>query len=191
MALARPPALITIALVALATVAALTPAAGRARGSEACKQWGSVRPKEISNGQARAAVLCLVNRERARAGVRPLRRHRDLQRAAQRHTDRMLAAGCFSHQCGGEPDLGARLENAGYLDGNLRRWVYGENLAWGMGSRGTPAAVVAAWMDSPPHRATMLTPGFREIGVGFGLGTPTGGGAPGGTYTIDLGLAVD
>jgi len=190
MALSRPLALLTAALAALAAAAVLAPASGIAGAGGACKQWGNARPKEIQNGQARAAVLCLVNRERERAGVRPLRRDRYLQRAAQRHNNRMLAAGCFSHQCSGEPDLGTRLERVGYLGGDLRRWVYGENVAWGTGARGSPAAVVDAWMGSPPHRATMLNAQFRDIGVGFGPGAPTGGGAAGGTYTIDLGLAV-
>jgi uncharacterized protein YkwD len=135
-------------------------------------------------------VLCLVNRERNRAGLRPLDRNRDLQRAAQRHNDRMVGSGCFSHRCSGEADLGTRLKSTGYLGGGLRRWAYGENIAWGMDRRGSPAAVVGAWMGSPPHRANILSGSFRELGVGFGTGSPSRGRDPGGVYTIDFGVAV-
>jgi len=39
-----------------------------------------------------------------------------------------------------------------------------ENIADG---QTTPAMVVADWMDSPGHRASILTRSFTEIGVGF------------------------
>ena len=102
----------------------------------------------------------------------------------------MDGTGCFDHACSGEGDLGARLENVGYLGGGLSRWAYGENIAWGMRSAGTPSSIVDAWMNSSGHRANILSRDFREIGVGFSAGTPGGGGAPGGIYTTDFGLRV-
>ena len=75
--------------------------------------------------------------------------------------------------------------------GGLTRWAYGENIAWGADWRGSPAAIVEAWMDSPPHRANILNRSFREVGVGFDTGTPGGDRAPGGIYTVDFGLRVD
>lgn len=192
MALRRRDKLALLALASLAAAsigAAGSPPIAAAGGGGACNQSGA-HPEQLSNGQARAAVLCLVNRERNRAGLRPLDRNRDLQRAAQRHNDRMVGSGCFSHQCSGEADLGTRLKSTGYLGGGLRRWAYGENIAWGMDRRGSPAAVVDAWMGSPPHRANILSGSFRELGVGFGTGSPSRGRDPGGIYTIDFGVAV-
>ena len=156
----------------------------------ACKQWGDSNPDQLSNGQARAAVLCLINRARKRAGLGPFDREPKLQKAAQRHTDRMRGTGCFSHQCDGEAGLDARLRSVGYLGGDLRRWAYGENIVWGMGRRGTPSAVVDAWMGSAPHRANILSGSFREIGVGFVPGTPSSRRDSGGIYTTDFGLTV-
>jgi uncharacterized protein YkwD len=52
--------------------------------------------------------------------------------------------------------------------------MLGENIAWGVGASGTAAAIVGMWMASPPHRATLLRPGFRHIGVGVALGTMDG-----------------
>ena len=53
-----------------------------------------------------------------------------------------------------------------------RSWLVGENLVWGTGRLSTPASMVAAWMDSPPHRANLLRSRFREIGLSGVLGTP-------------------
>jgi uncharacterized protein YkwD len=63
--------------------------------------------------------------------------------------------------------------------GRLRRYgvhgpVLGETLAWGIGSKGTAAAIVSMWLASPGHRTTMLRQGFRLIGVGVTVG-PMGG----------------
>jgi uncharacterized protein YkwD len=41
--------------------------------------------------------------------------------------------------------------------------VFGENLAWGPISA---SWVVSQWLASPEHRAILLRPGFRRIGIG-------------------------
>ncbi len=158
--------------------------------SSACEQWGKTSPSKLTNGQAREAILCLVNRKRDNAGLPALERNKRLQKAAQRHTDKMSGTGCFDHECSGEGALGARLESVDYLTGGLLQWAYGENIAWGMDSRGTPSAIVKAWMNSPGHRANILSGQFREIGVGFASGTPSSSSANGGIYTTDFGLRV-
>ena len=102
----------------------------------------------------------------------------------------MDGTGCFDHACNGEGELGRRLEAVGYLSGGLSRWAYGENIAWGMGSRATPEAIVDAWMHSSGHRANILSRDFRELGVGYSAGTPSGSRDQGGIYTADFGLRV-
>ena len=154
-----------------------------------CKAWGKTAPDELRTGQARKAVLCLVNRERDEHGLPSLDRNRKLQKAAQRHNDRMDGTGCFSHQCPGEPALDARLDD--YLSGGLSGWGIGENVAWGSGDTATPQAIVQAWMNSPGHRANILSRDWREIGVGFSPGSPSSGNALAGIYTTDFGLRVD
>jgi uncharacterized protein YkwD len=52
--------------------------------------------------------------------------------------------------------------------------VYGEDLAWGTGV--TAQWVVDQWLASPMHRAVLLRPGFRRIGVGITFGTFAGHG---------------
>ena len=163
------PALASGSVPALATGSAPADAFGK---SSACAQWGKTSPSKLTNGQARAAILCLVNRKRNNAGLPALDRNKRLQKAAQRHTGKMSGTGCFAHECSGEAALGARLQSVDYLTGGLLQWAFGENIAWGLDSRGRPSDIVKAWMNSAGHRANILSGQFREIGVGFVSGTP-------------------
>ena len=175
---------------ALTFIAAAGPAASDANGASPCKRWGNTHPDELSHPQARKAVLCLVNKERAQRGLKKLDRDRDLQKAAQKHTDWMVEKNCFDHECPGEKTLQQRLGVVGYLLGSLVRWAYGENIAYGGGDRGTPKKMVKGWMNSSGHRANILNRDFRDFGVGFRQGVPGGPRASGGIYTTDFGLAI-
>lgn len=185
----KPQIAAALAFLAALLVLAASPATPGASAS-ACKRWGDSQPTELRTGQARDAILCLVNKQRDQAGLGDLDRDKRLQKAAQRHNDQMDGTGCFDHACGGEADLDSRLRGVGYLVGGLTQWAYGENIAWGSRELGTPEAIVKAWMHSPPHRANILNRHFKEIGVGFSTGTPNGGREPGGIYTTDFGLRV-
>jgi uncharacterized protein YkwD len=176
-------------LLAVAVVAA--PSGVAAGKGSACKRWGNAAPDKVASGAARKAVICFLNAKRRAHGLSRLDRNRKLQRAAQRHNDHMVRRRCFAHECPGEPGLEGRLKSVSYLGGGLRRWAYGENIAWGERWRGTPRQIVDAWMHSPPHRAAILHRDFREVGIGFTPATPVGGGDAGGTFTADFGLRVD
>jgi uncharacterized protein YkwD len=181
-------ALLGFACTALGFAASGAPSSAQA---SACKEWGTMMPDDLAPGQARKAIVCLLNAERQKASVGPLHSNKELQRAAQNHTERMDGSGCFDHECPGEADLSQRLEGAGYLIGNLVRWICGENIAWGPDKLGTPKAIVHTWMNSPPHRSTLLNRSFDDVGIGFAAGTPNGAGDRGGIYTADFGLRVD
>ena len=81
-----------------------------------------------------------------------------------------------------------RLRTAGYIR-EARRWSVAEVLAWGTGSQGTPAAIVAAWLDSPSHRRVLLSDVYRDVGIGVAPGIPLGGfaGLAGATFAAELG----
>ena len=153
-----------------------------------CGNAADARPKQLSAGDARNAVVCLINAERRQHGVHELDANHKLQRSAQRHSDRMDGSGCFEHQCPGEPALESRLADVDYLGSGLSRWMCAEDIAWGYEARGTPRAIVDGWMHSPPHREVLLHPEMRDVGIGFAPGTPSGGKDPGGVYTADFGL---
>jgi len=185
-----PHSALSLAVAATAILAAATFPESSYAGGNACQRWGNSEPQTLSNGEARKAIFCLINEKRDAAGLPAFDRSRELQKAAQRHNDRMVGSGCFSHQCSGEPALDSRLNSVDYLINGLTSWACGENLAWGMYEHGTPRAIVGAWMDSSGHRANILSSSFREIGVGFSAGTPQSKNDPGGVYTTDFGLAV-
>ena len=178
--------LLTAALLAVLAMAVAAPSPATA--ASACKAWGKSSPDALRTGQARKAIFCLVNKERDAHGLPDLDRNKKLQKAAQRHNDRMDGTGCFAHECPGEAPLDVRLDD--YLTGGLSAWGIGENVAWGSGEHGTPEAIVQAWMNSPGHRANILSRDWREIGVGFSAGSPTSGRADAGIYTTDFGLRV-
>jgi uncharacterized protein YkwD len=177
-------ALAAALLLALAATLLASPLTTTAAGaSSACNRWGDTRPAQLTTRHARAAVLCLVNKQRRSNGRGGLNRNDRLNRSARRHSKTMASKGCFSHRCSGERSLGGRLRRVGYLHGGLSAWGYGENIAWGTSSQGTPRSVVRRWMGSSGHRASILSRSFKDFGAGFAL---RGGSA--GFYTVDFGF---
>jgi uncharacterized protein YkwD len=135
-------------------------------------------------GLTESAVRCEINAIRVANGLQPVRTTHALRVAAQRHSKDMVRRRYFAHVSPSGQTVTDRVKRAGYLDGASRSQL-GENIGWGSGSLATPAAIVQAWMASPPHRAIILTPGFRDAGVGIASGAPQGG--DGATYTLDVG----
>jgi uncharacterized protein YkwD len=130
-------------------------------------------------------VLDLLNRERAAHGLPQLRADPRLARAARAHSADMVRRHYFDHASPeGEHSVG-RVRRTGWLEGR-RHWSIGENLAWGIGKRGTPAATVRAWMRSPAHHRVVLGRMYRHVGIGVAVGTPSDR-TRGVTYTADFG----
>jgi uncharacterized protein YkwD len=109
-------------------------------------------------------IISTMNRVRVSHGLRPLRYDDKLRAAARAHSLDMMRRGYFAHG-----SFARRLSAFG-----VRAPVVGENLAWGTGVYGTPGTIVHEWLVSPEHRANLLRPGFRRIGVGSAIGTFVG-----------------
>lgn len=114
---------------------------------------------------AQAAVLSMVNQERAKVGCSPVTASRSLASLAQNFSDDMAARGFFDHT---DPDGKTpwdRAAKAG-VDG-----LGGENIARGQADA---QAVMDAWMNSDGHRANILNCDYKTLGVGvhFGSGGP-------------------
>ena len=169
-------------LGAIALAVALLGVPGSASASSPCTRYGDQQPGQISAKHARTATICLINRERASHHKGRLDHDGRLDRAARGHSARMVRVGCFSHECRGERGLLGRLQAVRYIVGGLSRWAYGENIAYGEASRGTPKQIVDAWMHSSGHRANILSGSFRDIGVGYARHGDRG------YYTADFGL---
>ena len=110
-------------------------------------------------------VVELTNVQRAAAGCGPLHLDARLQAAAIAHSVDMRARGYFAHDTPDGVTPWTRMADAGYTAPSA------ENIAMG---QATPQDVVTAWMNSPGHRANILSCSSEAIGVGvqFGPGGP-------------------
>jgi len=118
--------------------------------------------------RAEASLLQAMNQARAQHGLATLRIDVRLERSARAYSSYMLRTGTFAHG-----DFRTRIARYG-----ARGSAVGENLAWGVGANATAQGVVQMWLASPSHRANLLRPGFRRIGLGRRVGTFAGyGGA--------------
>jgi uncharacterized protein YkwD len=126
-----------------------------------------LRPSAANVVQVRAATLCLINAQRSRQQEAPLTENARLERAAVLHSLDMATRQYFEHvdPDGVHPD--ARIVQQGYPP-----ILVGENLAWGETVKSSPAVIVGMWMNSPGHRANILEPGYREIGIGMAYKAP-------------------
>lgn len=84
-------------------------------------------------------LVTLVNQERAKYHLQPVKVEENLQEGARKHCIWMAANGNLSH-----------------ADGVI------ENIAMGQGN---PEQVIRDWMNSPGHRANLLNPNVRFIGT--------------------------
>jgi uncharacterized YkwD family protein/spore coat assembly protein SafA len=104
-------------------------------------------------------VVRLVNVQRASFGLQLLTQNWELSRVARYKSQDMLTLNYFSHT---SPTYGSpftMMENFG-----IHFSAAGENIAMG---QITPADVMNAWMNSPGHRANILSPSYTQIGVGL------------------------
>lgn len=174
------------ALTALTLLVPVLGQADRAHGAAGCANANKLA-RTISTGQAEKAVRCLVNKKRARRGLRAVRNSKQLAKAAERHSRYMRDNRCFAHRCNGGPDLATRLERSGYLPCGCT-YSYGEAISWSYGSSATPKRTVTAWMKSPSHKKILMHRKFREIGIGTVWGSPHGATDDAAIYTADLGF---
>ena len=104
-------------------------------------------------------VVKLTNAERTKAGLAPLQTDVKLMASAREKSLDMQKNNYFSHT---SPTLGSPFDQM-----KARGIAYkaaGENIAKG---QRTPQEVVKAWMDSPGHRANIMSSSFTHIGVGY------------------------
>lgn len=110
-------------------------------------------------------MVDLVNQERAKAGLAPLKVDLTLVRLARLKSQDMIDKNYFDHN---SPTYGSpfdMMRNAG-----ITYRYAGENLA---GNQSVEAAHNAL-MNSPGHRANILKPEYTDIGIGIVQGGPYG-----------------
>jgi uncharacterized protein YkwD len=125
----------------------------------------SAQPQSNTGGQNAAGanlqaeaeqLLAMANRARSIAGLGQLQWDAGLARAALYHCRWMVREGPIAHRYDGELDLQERAANSGARFGTIE-----ENVAIGS----TPAVIHQAWMNSPGHRANLLSPEVDRVGI--------------------------
>jgi uncharacterized protein YkwD len=110
-----------------------------------------------------AALVAQVNAFRVAHGLLALRVSPSLRAAATVHSTQMARLGYFSHDSANGGSFSSRI--AYYYPANgYRSWTVGENLLWASPDVGALRAL-KLWLASPPHRANLLSPSWREIGL--------------------------
>lgn len=116
-----------------------------------------------SDAALEAALRARIDDARARHGLGRLRPDLALERAARAHSRAMAEHGFFAHESPlpglAEPADRARAAGAA-CDG------VGENLAFLSRAIATADRFVELWLDSPGHRANLLTAEWETTGVG-------------------------
>lgn len=102
-------------------------------------------------------VVKLVNAERAKENLSPLKTAKDVQAAAQVRAQEIVTSFSHTRPNGSSFSTALKEQNVSYRGA-------GENIAWGQRS---PEEVVNAWMNSSGHRANIMNANFTTIGVGY------------------------
>jgi uncharacterized protein YkwD len=127
-------------------------------------------------------IVRRMNAIRTARGLRALRISRQLSAAAAYHTNQMGLRGFFEHESANGADFWKRIERF-YPSRRARSWSVGENILWGSPEI-SAAKAVREWMQSPPHRANILSPEWREVGLGAAHFAAAPGEYRGGPVTI-------
>jgi uncharacterized protein YkwD len=131
------------------------------------------------------ATICLINIRRAHHRLPPLRESSALTSIAAGQAADMVRGNYFAdHSLAGRTPY----ERIAPALGRARVATTGQNIGWGTGWDATPAGIVHAWMQSPPHRRIILTRAYTQAGVGVKPLLPAVLELPasGATYTLDV-----
>jgi uncharacterized protein YkwD len=113
------------------------------------------------NLQLEHTLLRLINDTRAERGLRSLRASRTLARTATGHARSMAQFGYFAHA---SRDGSSPRDRIARADPRLAARGVGEVLLW-RSPGPSPDQALAMWLASPPHRAVLLDPRLRLIGL--------------------------
>jgi uncharacterized protein YkwD len=144
-------------LLPLALVAVLTALAVPAVASPA----GSPSATEVA--ALDSGVLQQLNQIRVLHRLAPLRLSAPLYASAAQHTLEMGQKGYFEHESADGTLFWKRIAHW-YGSNGFGYWSVGENLLWSSPDV-DPTQAMQLWMNSPDHRANILNPRWREIGI--------------------------
>jgi uncharacterized protein YkwD len=155
----------TRAGAALAAAVAMVIVAGSSVSATPAATAGRTRSRNVVTAMPSldVQILAAINAARVERGLGRLRLSLRLRSAADAHSYDMALNGYFSHNSADGSSPSKRLARF-YPSTGFSRWQVGETLLWYSPSVDA-AGAVHDWLTSPEHRAILLTPTFREIGV--------------------------
>lgn len=116
----------------------------------------------IKSNEVELRAFEQTNLVRIKNGLPPFVWDSEIGRLARNHSENMSRLGFFSHVT---PD-GQRLPDRARSVGIRRYSVLGENIAYNQGYEDPGALAVERWMQSPKHRANILSSEFRAMAIG-------------------------
>jgi uncharacterized protein YkwD len=114
--------------------------------------------------ELQAQVLHAINDLRQERGLSGLRLNSGLSTTALAHSVSMAQHGFFSHEEWNGSSFGQRIKRK-YRPLPNSTWAVGENLVWASPSLSADQTI-EMWLASSPHRKNLLSPTWREVGVG-------------------------
>jgi uncharacterized protein YkwD len=145
-----------IAALLLASAVAAPASARQARSAGPARSSTAMRALQ-------SGILVDMNRVRAQHGLAPLRPSPKLNAAASQHSREMARVGYFSHNSADGSAFWRRIQHF-YSSTGYGSWSVGENLLWSSPDVDA-AGAIKMWMGSPEHRANLLNPSWREVGL--------------------------
>jgi uncharacterized protein YkwD len=154
----------TAALLALVAALILPAAAVSAPArSHVVAKPHLVHGTRVALSSLEAGVLQQLNEIRAQHGLVALKISTPLTASADDHSRQMAADGYFAHNSQDGTVFWKRIRHW-YAGTGYGYWSVGENLLWS--SPDVDAAGAAQlWKNSPEHKANILDPSWREIGI--------------------------
>jgi len=147
-----------------AAAIAFAPSNHAASRPAAQKAQSSTSAARVHLSTLESQLLGQINTLRARHGLRRLRLSPGLTAAAGQHSASMAQKGYFAHESADGSSFFKRIASY-YPYRGYSRWSAGENILYS-----TPdidsAASLRLWMNSPEHRANLLSRRWRDIGLG-------------------------
>jgi uncharacterized protein YkwD len=184
----RPP-LIVAAITLLLTVAGVLVPGARGEGQPGLPELQPVAVQGQPLPALETGLLAAINNFRGRRGLRPLLRSNGLRAAAAHHSYNMVRIGFFDHASPNGAPFWRRIQRH-YPARGFRRWSVGENILYGSPSLSV-AEALSEWVNSPPHRANLVSRTWREAGVSAVFSVPAPGvfdNLPTTVVTLDFGV---
>ena len=155
------PVLATLTAAAIAFAPSSHAANRRTTAQKAPSSTNAVR---VHLSTLESQLLGQINTLRARHGLRRLRLSPGLTAAAAQHSASMAQKGYFAHESADGGSFFKRIAYY-YTYRGYARWSAGENILYSTPDIDSGAAL-RLWMNSPEHRANLLSRSWREIGLG-------------------------